>query len=51
MEKYGCNRLEELELRIKEIESRREKTAAEDDELLQLYETRKDLINESYQKN
>lgn len=48
MEKYGCNRLEEVNNRIKEIEkvSNAGKTASEKEELKDLYQARQELQQE-----
>jgi hypothetical protein len=48
MEKYGCNRVEEIEGRIKEIERRNFKTAEESTELKDLKEAKKEILEEQH---
>jgi hypothetical protein len=46
MEKYGCNRKEEIDGRIKELENSKEKTAGHSQELKDLKDTKKDIETE-----
>jgi hypothetical protein len=47
MEKYGCNRLDEINIRIKELEEVKFKTAEESDDLKELYDIKRDIIREA----
>jgi len=46
MEKYGCNRLENIEERIAELEKPKVKLASEEKELKNLKEAREDILKD-----
>lgn len=50
MEKYGCNRLDEINRRIKELQSTNFKTAEESSELRDLQEAKQEMAEEMSEK-
>ena len=47
MEKFGCDRMLNIDLRIQELEEKTEKTASDSSELLNLYKLKKELEAQS----